>query len=91
MANNAHPVDGALIDFSMVKREMVEDFLAGAKHLTAHAECSGKVGAVGFCFGGMGWLEGDGRTGALPKGSLCLSCVRACVRTCRVVRVDEFA
>jgi hypothetical protein len=28
MANNAHPVDGALIDFSMVKREMVEDFLA---------------------------------------------------------------
>lgn len=27
MANNAHPVDGALIDFSMVKREMVEDFL----------------------------------------------------------------
>lgn len=28
MANNAHPVDGALIDFSMVKREMVRDFMS---------------------------------------------------------------
>lgn len=35
------------------REKLVLDFLAGAKHLAAHAECTGKVGVVGFCFGGM--------------------------------------
>jgi len=34
------------------KEEMDEDFIAGAKWLHDHAQCNGKVGAVGFCFGG---------------------------------------
>ena len=34
------------------KEEMEEDFIAGAKWLHGHALCNGKVGAVGFCFGG---------------------------------------
>jgi carboxymethylenebutenolidase len=34
------------------KEEMEEDFIAGAKWLHGHARCNGKVGAVGFCFGG---------------------------------------
>jgi carboxymethylenebutenolidase len=32
--------------------KMMEDFLASAKWLKAHAECTGKIGATGFCFGG---------------------------------------
>lgn len=32
--------------------KMIEDFVAAAVFLKSHAECSGKVGVVGFCYGG---------------------------------------
>ena len=32
--------------------EMREDFVAAVAYLQAHPDCSGKVGAVGFCYGG---------------------------------------
>ena len=32
--------------------EMTEDFIAGAEYLKGHPNSTGKVGAVGFCFGG---------------------------------------
>jgi carboxymethylenebutenolidase len=32
--------------------EMTQDFMAGVKFLQIHAESTGKVGVVGFCFGG---------------------------------------
>ena len=32
--------------------EMTEDFIAGARTLQKHPRSSGKVGVVGFCFGG---------------------------------------
>ena len=32
--------------------KMFEDFVAAAKWLKARSDCSGKIGAVGFCFGG---------------------------------------
>ena len=32
--------------------EMTEDFVAAAAYLKQHPDCSGKVGSVGFCFGG---------------------------------------
>lgn len=32
--------------------EMVEDFVAAAGYLQRHPDCTGKVGSVGFCFGG---------------------------------------
>ncbi|MFO0923687.1 MAG: dienelactone hydrolase family protein [Pirellulales bacterium] len=32
--------------------EMTEDFIAGAEWLQKHTLCTGKVGVVGFCFGG---------------------------------------
>jgi carboxymethylenebutenolidase len=33
-------------------QKMREDFVAAARWLKAHAACSGKLGVVGFCFGG---------------------------------------
>lgn len=32
--------------------EMIEDFIAGAEYLKVHPNSTGKVGAVGFCYGG---------------------------------------
>jgi carboxymethylenebutenolidase len=32
--------------------EMLEDFIAAFEYLRKHPDCNGKVGAVGFCFGG---------------------------------------
>lgn len=34
--------------------EMLEDFIAGYDFLKTHANCTGKVGVTGFCFGG--WI-----------------------------------
>jgi len=34
------------------KDEMLEDFIAGYDYLKSHKDCNGKVGVVGFCFGG---------------------------------------
>lgn len=34
------------------KNEMLEDFIAAFEYLKAHKDCNGKVGVVGFCFGG---------------------------------------
>jgi carboxymethylenebutenolidase len=34
------------------KPKMTEDFIAAARWLKARPHCSGKIGAVGFCFGG---------------------------------------
>jgi carboxymethylenebutenolidase len=34
------------------RAKMMEDFLAAAKWLKARPDCTGKIGATGFCFGG---------------------------------------
>lgn len=36
------------------KGEMLEDFIAAAEYLKASKDCNGRVGVVGFCFGG--WI-----------------------------------
>jgi len=35
--------------------EMLEDFIAAFDYLKNHKDCSGKIGVVGFCFGG--WIS----------------------------------
>lgn len=37
------------------RNEMLDDFIAAFEYLKVHPECSGKVGVVGFCFGG--WIS----------------------------------
>jgi len=34
------------------KNEMLEDFIAAFEYLKKHPDCNGKIGVVGFCFGG---------------------------------------
>jgi carboxymethylenebutenolidase len=36
------------------RNEMLEDFIAAYEFLKSHKDCNGKVGVVGFCFGG--WI-----------------------------------
>jgi carboxymethylenebutenolidase len=36
------------------KNKMLEDFIAAGDYLKNHKDCNGKVGVVGFCFGG--WI-----------------------------------
>ncbi len=37
------------------RNAMLEDFIAAFEHLKSHPGCTGKVGVVGFCFGG--WIS----------------------------------
>lgn len=37
------------------RNEMLEDFIAAYEYLMSHPDCNGKVGVVGFCFGG--WIS----------------------------------
>lgn len=47
--------DGRLLQRKRDRNEMLEDFIAAFEHLKAHPYCTGKVGVVGFCFGG--WIS----------------------------------
>ncbi|WPK53231.1 dienelactone hydrolase family protein [Vibrio fluvialis] len=44
--------DGRAMQSSMDKAKIEEDFIAAALFLKAYPNCTGKLGAVGFCFGG---------------------------------------
>lgn len=37
------------------KNDMLEDFIAAFEYLQNHPDCNGKIGVVGFCFGG--WIS----------------------------------
>ena len=44
--------DGRNLQRQRDREEMREDFAAAVGYLQSHPDCSGKVGSVGFCFGG---------------------------------------
>ncbi|NQU51939.1 MAG: dienelactone hydrolase family protein [Bacteroidetes bacterium] len=44
--------DGRTLQQKRDRNEMQEDFIAAFEYLKSHAECNGKIGVVGFCFGG---------------------------------------
>ena len=44
--------EGRALQKKLDREKLVRDFEAGAKHLADHTLCTGKVGVVGFCFGG---------------------------------------
>ncbi len=43
---------GRELQASLDPRKMIEDFVAAAVFLQSHPECTGRVGVVGFCYGG---------------------------------------
>lgn len=47
--------EGRALQRQRDRDEMLEDFIAAFEHLKGHEECTGKVGVVGFCFGG--WIS----------------------------------
>ncbi|MEM8968284.1 MAG: dienelactone hydrolase family protein [Bacteroidota bacterium] len=47
--------EGRTLQRQRDRDEMLEDFIAAHDHLNNHSECTGKVGVVGFCFGG--WIS----------------------------------
>jgi carboxymethylenebutenolidase len=44
--------DGRAMQAKLDRAKIEQDFVAAAKFLDKHARCNGKLGAVGFCFGG---------------------------------------
>ena len=47
--------DGRRLQRQRDRNEMLEDFIAAFEYVKKHPKCSGKVGVVGFCFGG--WIS----------------------------------
>tara|TARA_R110000787_G_scaffold183014_3_gene295065 strand:+ start:49577 stop:50464 length:888 start_codon:yes stop_codon:yes gene_type:complete len=47
--------DGREMQRKRDKNEMLEDFIAAYNYLINHKDCNGKIGVVGFCFGG--WIS----------------------------------
>ena len=47
--------EGRLMQRKRDRFEMLEDFIAAMEYLAVHPSCDGKVGVVGFCFGG--WIS----------------------------------
>jgi carboxymethylenebutenolidase len=47
--------DGRALQRERDRDEMLEDFIAAFEYLKTHPQCNGKIGVVGFCFGG--WIS----------------------------------
>lgn len=62
--------DGRALQGQRDRNEMLQDFIAAYDYLKASSECTGKIGVVGFCFGGwisnMMAVEVPGLSAAVP-------------------------
>jgi len=47
--------EGREMQSKLDRDDMLEDFIAAYHYLKSHKDCNGKVGVVGFCFGG--WIS----------------------------------
>src|SRR5688572_24160565 len=47
--------EGRTLQSKRDRNEMLEDFITAYDYLKVHPDCNGKVGVVGFCFGG--WIS----------------------------------
>ncbi|SDR06979.1 dienelactone hydrolase family protein [Flagellimonas zhangzhouensis] len=47
--------EGRTLQRQRDRNEMLEDFIAAYEYLKNHEDCNGKIGVVGFCFGG--WIS----------------------------------
>ena len=47
--------DGRTLQRQRDRNKMLEDFMAAFEYLKNHPDCTGRVGVVGFCFGG--WIS----------------------------------
>lgn len=47
--------EGRTMQATLDRNSMLEDFIAAYEYLKNHPDCNGKVGVVGFCFGG--WIS----------------------------------
>ncbi len=47
--------DGRVLQRKRDRYGMLEDFIAAYNYLLSHEDCNGKIGVVGFCFGG--WIS----------------------------------
>ena len=47
--------DGRALQQKRDRNEMLEDFIAAFEYLKSSEDCNGKIGVVGFCFGG--WIS----------------------------------
>ncbi len=47
--------DGRAMQRKRDRNEMLEDFIAAYEYLKSNEQCTGKIGVVGFCFGG--WIS----------------------------------
>lgn len=47
--------EGRTLQRQRDRNEMLQDFITAFYHVKEHPECNGKVGVVGFCFGG--WIS----------------------------------
>ena len=43
---------GVEMQRTLDRAKLLEDFISGVRFVREHSECNGRVGAVGFCFGG---------------------------------------
>ena len=46
--------EGRTMQSKLDRNDMLEDFISAFDYLNSHPECNGKIGVVGFCFGG--WI-----------------------------------